>query len=70
MFKWRLYGLFLYNRVNFGTVSIYLNNENNRDITRREWYVLLPLGILTLLLGIFPNIILDVIHGGVWNIMG
>lgn len=63
------YGLFLYNRVIFGTMSLAIKEStSNRDITRREWYVLLPLGFLTLLFGIFPNIILDVIHSGVYNI--
>lgn len=64
------YALFLYNRVTFGTMSIYIKeSKENRDITRREWYVLLPLGVLTFVLGIFPNIILDVIHTGVNNIL-
>jgi hypothetical protein len=33
-----------------------------KDLSRREFFVLLPLAFLTILLGLFPNIILDAIH--------
>lgn len=60
------YALYLYNRVCFGTVSLFIENSGeNRDITRREWWVLLPLAILTLILGVFPNIVLETIHANV-----
>ncbi len=59
------YALFLYNRVSFATVSPYLAPEINRDINRREWWVILPLLILTIVLGLMPNIIYDVIHTSV-----
>ena len=49
------YGLFLYNRVSFGGLSLIAP----RDVTRREYWILLPLAILTILLGIWPGIILD-----------
>lgn len=40
------YALFLYNRVIFGTMSLAIKEStNNRDITRREWYVLAPLAV-------------------------
>jgi len=57
------YALFLYNRVVFGASSPYIAKSiENRDISRREWYVLLPLGLLTLILGVYPDIILSKIH--------
>lgn len=63
------YALFLYNRVCFGSMSPYLAGSiDNRDITRREWYVLLPLIILTLLLGVYPQIIFESLHASVTNI--
>ena len=47
------YSLFLYNRVCFGSMSKYISGSPyNRDLDRRELYVLLPLIILTLILGI------------------
>jgi NADH:ubiquinone oxidoreductase subunit 4 (subunit M) len=45
------YGLFLYNRVCFGGISSYMT-EAPRDVTRREMYVLVPLVVLALVLGI------------------
>jgi NADH-ubiquinone oxidoreductase chain 4 len=64
------YALFLFNRVSFGSMSPYIAAAaNNRDITRREFYVLAPLIVLTLLLGVYPNLILDPIHTSVVNLL-
>lgn len=63
------YSLFLYNRVCFGSMSPYIAGaEENRDINRREFYVLLPLAVLTILLGVYPQIIFDSIHASVLNL--
>ena len=60
------YSLFLYNRVCFGTVSNYISKEyNNRDITRREFNLLLPIVALVLLLGVYPNIVLSEIESSI-----
>lgn len=45
------YGLFLYNRVSFGGISSYMT-EAPRDVTRREMYVLVPLVVMAVVLGI------------------
>jgi NADH-ubiquinone oxidoreductase chain 4 len=45
------YGLFLYNRVSFGGLSAYMTIAP-RDVTRREMYVLGPLAIMTIVLGV------------------
>jgi proton-translocating NADH-quinone oxidoreductase chain M len=45
------YGLFLYNRVCFGGLSNYMLTAP-RDVTRREAFILLPLAVLSILLGI------------------
>jgi NADH-ubiquinone oxidoreductase chain 4 len=64
------YALFLYNRVCFGSMSLYIKSSPaNRDISRRETFVLLPLILLTLFLGIYPNIVLDALHPCVLNIL-
>lgn len=63
------YALFFYNRVSFGSMSLYIKNFDNRDINRREFYILTPLVFLTLLLGIFPNFILDSLHSSVINLI-
>ena len=54
------YSLFLYNRLSYGSYSTYL--EILKDINRREFFLLLSLLIPTILLGIFPNVILDSLH--------
>lgn len=57
------YALFLYNRVAFGASSLYIKHSvQNRDITRREFFVLFPLILFTFIFGIFPNLILDPLH--------
>jgi NADH-ubiquinone oxidoreductase chain 4 len=54
------YSLWLYSRISYGTFSP--NLKPTLDISRREFMLLLPLLIGTVLLGIFPNIILESLH--------
>lgn len=64
-----VYMLWLYKRVMFGTVN---NDEVARliDISNREAIILVPLFIFTILLGIYPNILTDVFHVSVINLIG
>lgn len=52
-----VYSIFLYNRITGGVKSKYIRIE--KDIDRRELFILLPLLILVFVLGIYPNIILE-----------
>ena len=61
--------IFLYNRISYGTYSPNMNNVMVLDITRRELMILISLLIPTILLGIFPNVILDSIHVSVSTIL-
>lgn len=54
------YNIWLASRLLFGSLSKYFSAYN--DLTRREFMILLPCVFLTILLGIFPNIILDSLH--------
>ncbi len=54
------YSLFLYNRIAFGDYSSFL--KPIKDIDYREFIVLISLLIPTVMLGIWPNIILDSLH--------
>ena len=56
------YSIFLYNRISYGVYSPNLNSVSLFDISRREFIILISLLIPTILLGIFPNILLDCIH--------
>ena len=57
------YALFLLNRVLYADQSPYVKSSPlNRDLTRKELAILMPLVFLTLVLGIFPDYILQKIH--------
>lgn len=53
------YGIWLYNRLIFGQLSNYLIKF--KDLTRIEYYTHIPLILLILLLGVYPNIIIYLI---------
>jgi proton-translocating NADH-quinone oxidoreductase chain M len=65
-----IYSLWLYNRVIFGELKNYIFRRNNilyyfpwfnkfSDLTKREFVIVFPLVFLNILLGIYPNIILN-----------
>jgi len=55
-----LYTIFMFNRCAFGNLNVtYISIY--KDMTRRELLTILPLTILTLLLGLFPDLIFDTI---------
>ena len=62
------YSLWLFNRMVYGNLKVqYLTHF--QDITVREFLVFLPLLMGTFLMGIYPEIFLDVIHGSVNNLI-
>jgi NADH-ubiquinone oxidoreductase chain 4 len=61
------YSIWLYNRISFGAWSKYV--RYTVDLNRREFIILLPLFIGTVLLGVFPNIVLDTIHVSVSTLL-
>ena len=61
------YSIFLYNRLSYGSYSPYL--QPLRDINRREFVLLVSLLIPTILLGIYPNIILETLHASVTTLL-
>jgi len=61
------YSIFLYNRIAYGSYSPHL--PILKDLNRREFYLLISLLIPTILLGIFPNIILDSLHISITNLL-
>ena len=61
------YSIWMFNRVSYGAWSPYL--KPTTDLNRREYMLLLPLLICTVVFGIFPNIILDSLHLTVSNLL-
>jgi len=78
-----IYSIFLYNRLSYGDYSPYLKKSDNlespiggvegrgiiKDINRREYFLLLALLIPTVILGIFPNVLLDSLHFSVSSLL-
>lgn len=54
------YSIWMFNRIAFGGYSLYLNYTN--DLTRREVFLLIPLLVVAVVIGILPNIMLENIH--------
>ena len=62
------YSIWLFNRINFGSLkTIYFNFF--QDVSRREFWILIPLVILTLWMGIYPNSFLNEIHFSSLNLL-
>ena len=61
------YSIYLYNRLSYGLYSPHLKPV--KDINRLEFNVLITLLIPTILLGIFPNVILDALHLSVSSLL-
>jgi len=63
-----MYALHLYREVIFGEQT----NEaldDIEDMTRREWLILGPLAIMTIILGVYPSLITDITSGSVENLI-
>ena len=61
------YSFWLYNRICFGAYSQYLGYA--KDVSRREYMILLTLLIPTFVFGIWPNIILNDLHYSVSGLL-
>ena len=61
------YSIYLYNRLSYGLYSPHLKPV--QDITRLEFNLLIALLIPTILLGVFPNVILDSLHLSVSSLL-
>ena len=62
-----IYSIYLYNRISYGIYSPHL--KPIKDISRREFILLITLLLPTMLLGIFPNVILDGLHFSISSLL-
>jgi NADH-quinone oxidoreductase subunit M len=53
------YSLWLYNRVAYGNLGVELVKE---DLTRREFWIMMPLVVLTIWMGVYPEVFLEPMH--------
>lgn len=66
------YSLWLFNRIVYGNLKKdegHLHLHYSYDLTRREFYVFLPLILGTLLMGIYPKIFLDPLDASLLNLV-
>jgi NADH-ubiquinone oxidoreductase chain 4 len=63
------YTIYLYNRIAFGGAASAFFKISLPDLTKREFMLLLTLTIFTVVLGIYPSIILDGIHYNVSSLI-
>ena len=56
------YSIYMYNRIIFGGHFSKFFVENINDVTKREFFLLFILVLFTIILGIYPNFILDGLH--------
>lgn len=62
------YSIWLFNRMCFGNLKLqYITNF--QDISRREFWILFPLGVFILWMGIYPEIFLKVLHCSSYNLI-
>ena len=61
------YSIYLYNRISYGSYSPHL--KPLKDISRREFILLLSLLLPTIILGIYPNVVLDTLHATVTTLL-
>ena len=62
------YSIWLNNRINFGLLRLQYFTKF-QDISRREFWLLIPLSFLILIFGLFPNYVLNDIHFAVLNLI-
>ena len=62
------YMLWMFQRVNYGTVT-HDENKSLRDLTRREWTVLVPIVAVAVLMGVLPNLFLRPIEPSVARVV-
>jgi len=63
------YTIYLYNRIAFGGVASAFFKISLPDLTKREFMLLLSLILFTVILGIYPSIVLDGIHYNVSSLI-
>jgi len=63
------YTIYMFNRITFGGSFTKFFEESIFDITKREFTLLFILVLFTVILGIYPSLILDTLHYSVVNLI-
>ena len=63
------YTIYMFNRISFGGSFTKFFEESISDLTKREFFLLFVLVAFTVVLGVYPSIILDGLHYSVTNLI-
>ena len=63
------YTIYMFNRISFGGSFTKFFDESLSDLTKREFFLLFTLVFFTVLLGIYPSLILDGLHYSVASLV-
>jgi NADH-ubiquinone oxidoreductase chain 4 len=63
------YTIYMFNRISFGGSFTRFFEENVSDLTKREFFLLFTLAAFTVVLGIYPSIVLDGLHYSVTSLI-
>jgi proton-translocating NADH-quinone oxidoreductase chain M len=63
-----VYSIWLYNRIFFGQLDFSFIKRYS-DLNRREFFILIPFVVLTLIMGIYPSAFLNVMHISITNLL-
>jgi NADH-ubiquinone oxidoreductase chain 4 len=63
------YTIYMFNRIAFGGSFTKFFEESISDLTKREFFLLLTLVVFTVILGVYPSIILDGLHYSATNLI-
>nr|QYA17610.1 NADH dehydrogenase subunit 4 [Porphyra crispata] len=62
------YSIWLFNRICFGSLKLqYI--KNFQDVSRREFYILFPLSVFILWMGVYPEVFLKALHCSSYNLI-
>jgi NADH-ubiquinone oxidoreductase chain 4 len=63
------YTIYMFNRISFGGSFSKFFSENIIDVTKREFFLLFILVLITVIFGIYPSFILDGLHYSVTSLL-
>jgi NADH-ubiquinone oxidoreductase chain 4 len=63
------YTIYMFNRISLGGTFSKFFKKNVFDLTKREFYLLSILTLFTIILGVYPSLILDGIHYSVTGLL-
>jgi len=63
------YSIYMFNRISFGGSFTRFLEESIFDVNKREFLMLFTLVVFTIVLGIYPGIILEVLHYPITNVL-